>query len=245
MSEWASRRWWQSVTIQPCTHGFEILLDDRPVQTPNGTNLRVPTETLAARVAGEWSLVDGILNPDKLPTTRLSVTAVTLTDSQREIMIGSLLDYLDGDMICYRASGPPDLVHRQRLSWDPVLEHYHNVWGEECVVTIGVMPISQHEGLSRAMRARLNAMNAFELVATNEQVKLTTSLLLVMALRQGWIDSGKTWQLAQLDTSWQRGRWGDDEEDAVRLAGQEEQFLQASAFLTAGQQEDCGALPGS
>jgi len=236
--DWSSRRRWQQVDIQRTATGYEILLDGRPLRTPRGNSLLVPTEMLARGIAGEWSGVQTPPNAASFQMTRLANTALDLTDGGRATMVESLLGYLSSDVICYRASEPPDLVQRQQESWDPILEHYRKDWGVECVITTGIMPVTQPQGLRDAVQSRLIPMNDFELVVMTEQVTLSSSPLLVMALRQGWIGLEETWQRAQLDIDWQRERWGADDEDGLRLAAMQKHFLQASTFLAASLSED-------
>ena len=50
--------------------GFARPLDDRPLRTPAGAPLVVPTEALAAAIAAEWDALEGEIAPDALPLTR-------------------------------------------------------------------------------------------------------------------------------------------------------------------------------
>ncbi len=223
----------QAITVRPRPDGHAILLDNRPMQTPLGHDLLVPTAALARLIASEWPGAERPPDPAAWLMTRLAHTALDLPRSSREAMMDSLLAYLASDVICYRAADPPDLVGRQRNAWDPILARYGRDWGMTCTVTTGIMPINQPKALRDAMRARFVPMNNFILVALKEQVVLTTSLLLAMAQWQGWITPEETWQCSQIDIDWQRERWGADDEDGSRLTAMHGQFLQATAFLTA------------
>ena len=56
--------------------GFGVRLDGRPLRTPAGAPLVVPTEALAAAIAAEWDALDGEIRPERLPFTRAANVAI-------------------------------------------------------------------------------------------------------------------------------------------------------------------------
>ena len=56
-----------------------------------------------------------------MPLTRLVNSAIDgVRGCEREVR-ADIAKYAAGDLLCYRAEGPPELVRRQAEAWDPVL----------------------------------------------------------------------------------------------------------------------------
>ena len=61
---------------RPEAGGFAVALDARPLTTPAGTRLVVPTAALATAIAAEWDALDGAIRPERLPLTRAANSAI-------------------------------------------------------------------------------------------------------------------------------------------------------------------------
>src|ERR1044072_4007134 len=82
---------------------FAILLDNRPVKTPAGNALALPTRALADAVAAEWVAPRERIDPAAMPLTPLvnSITdgfAAAPAPAAEEVA-----KYLGSDLVCYRA----------------------------------------------------------------------------------------------------------------------------------------------
>ena len=61
------------------------------------------------------------IDPRSLPLTGLANAAIDRIAPARETCVANLANYALGDLACYRADGPPDLVARQAELWDALL----------------------------------------------------------------------------------------------------------------------------
>ena len=72
------RRFWREAVAAPVGGGHGVLLDGRPVRTPKGAPLAVPTAALAAAIADEWQAAGPEVRPADLPLTGLANAAIDL-----------------------------------------------------------------------------------------------------------------------------------------------------------------------
>ena len=66
-------RFYQRAQIgEGAENGFPILLDGKPVRTPARELLAAPSKPLAEALAAEWQAQHDVVNPAKMPLTRLA-----------------------------------------------------------------------------------------------------------------------------------------------------------------------------
>ncbi len=116
MSGWKLRRFWTAASVAEADRGFAVYLDGRPVRTPAKAALTVPTDALAERIATEWNVVEGRIDPGAMPFTRSANAAIDKVAHQHAEVADMLAAYGDADLTCYRAGGPEGLVARQSFS---------------------------------------------------------------------------------------------------------------------------------
>jgi len=101
---------------------YTVTLDSRPLATPLGTPLSLPSLPLALFVATEWSNQTKYLQPTQMPFTTLCCTALDqmTIPAVRQGTIDKLLRYLQTDTTCYWADPIEDrILHRkQKNAWD-------------------------------------------------------------------------------------------------------------------------------
>ena len=241
MSEWRPKRFWQDVSVAPCHHdGLAIMLDGRAARTPNGARLVVPTRQLADLIADEWRSQSALIDPRLMPKTRLASEAIDTTPVLRREVIAGLVDYADSDLLCHRAYEPADLVDRQRVAWDPILDWCEIMFGIRPQCRDGVMPIRQQRAIAMTLRTHLEAFGDHHLAALRQLVTLTGSLLLGLAAIHRVDSANGLWCRSRVDETWQRERWGHDQEMDKVEREQRELFLDAAEFAMAldGQQAD-------
>lgn len=232
MTEWKAKRFWTAVDVVEVSGGFTIRLDDRPVKTPLKSDLIVPSRALAQGIAAEWDAQAEVIAPLTMPLTRAANTAIEKVLPHQSGVVDELARYGETDLICYRATGPDSLVARQAAGWDPLLDWARGSLGAGLVPVAGIMPQGQPEAALARLRGHLAAIPAWELVALSEFVTLSGSLILGLAAHRGERAIQELWDLSRIDEIWQQEQWGEDEEEAERIAGNRAAFLQAETYLT-------------
>ncbi len=201
--------------------GFVIMLDAQPLRLPGGKRLRVGTQALAGAVATEWDAAgkgvpDGTVAFDALPMTRLAATQQERVSPGRAAIVTSLLGYVDGELLCYRATHPAELRARQQAEWQPWLDWCASRHGIRLRTTEGVMPVSQPHDASTAMAGVLAAQTDAVLTGLGVLVPVLGGLVLALALAEGVLSPPDATRLALLDELDQLGRWGADREAEAR-----------------------------
>ncbi|MEL7184722.1 MAG: ATP12 family protein [Pseudomonadota bacterium] len=231
MSEWKARRFWKDARVVPVEAGFAVELDGRPVRAPSKTMLAMPSAPLAEAVAAEWDAQEEVILPLTMPLTRAVNTSIDKSIPSRADIVRHLAEYGGSDLLSYRADGPAGLVAQQAATWDPVLDWLATTHGARLAVTTGVMPAAQPETALRALHNRLDAVDPWELTALSEFVTMTGSLALGLCALEGHLTPATAWDASRVDEDWQIAQWGEDEEEAERVAHKKTEFLQAAHYL--------------
>jgi chaperone required for assembly of F1-ATPase len=227
MSEWKAKRFWKAVCVLEDAEGFGIALDDRPVRTPAKRPLIVPTRSLAEAIAVEWDAQEAAINPGTMPFTRTANSALDKVAVQKDEVADMLADYGDADLLCYRATHPDALVARQAAEWDPMLDWAEATLGARLEARAGVMHVPQDPAALALLRARVHALDAFELAAFHDLVSLSGSLILGFAAVAEIRSPKAIWTISRLDEIWQAEEWGQDDDAEAVAAIKEAAFVHA------------------
>lgn len=236
MAEWAPKRFWRSVSVVARDDGFGVMLDTRPLRTPERRELVSPSQTLARLIATEWDAQGEVIAPSMMPMTRMANTAIDRVAAKQAEVAAYLAQYGETDLLCYRAEGPRELADRQAAAWDPLLDWTERTFGARLVATEGVMPVTQSSQALAALAGVLRAQSAFELTALHELVVLSGSLVLGLAAARGDLPAEEVWARSRIDEDWQAAQWGGDEEAEAAAQNRRKGFLSARDFLRAAQE---------
>jgi chaperone required for assembly of F1-ATPase len=227
------KRFYHRAHVEERDGGHAVLLDGRPVRTPAQRVLAAPTRALAEAVAVEWNAQAGVIDPARMPLTRLANVAIDTVAPRPRPVAEEIEKYLGSDLLLYRAEGPEELVERQALLWDPVLGWARDELEARFVLAQGVMPVRQpDEALAAA--ARMIPLDAWRLAAIASVTALTGSALLALALHAGELDADAVWAAAHVDEDWQMAQWGRDALALERRAFRETELRAAAGVLRDG-----------
>lgn len=210
------KRFYQNVGVEPVDDGCLIALDGRPVRTPAGKPLILPAPELAALVAEEWEAQEETIRPHAMPLTQLANTALDRVPGQRPAVHDQILAYAETDTVCYWADSPPELVARQRVEWQPLIEWAAKALGAPLVPTRGIVPVPQSAAVRDGFSAAVARLSDLELAAVAAFASITGSLVIPLAVRAGRLDGPRAFEAALLDETYQVERWGEDSEAAAR-----------------------------
>ena len=210
--------------------GFPVLLDGKPVKTPARRALMAPAQALAEQIAQEWNAQEQVIDPARMPLTRLANAVIDAVAEQTQAVADEVAKYLGSDLLCYRAEAPEGLVVRQTQSWDPVLAWARDALGARFVLIQGVVFAEQPREAVEAARAAVPA-EPWALGAVASITELTGSALLALALSAGALDAATVWAAAHVDEDWQMEYWGRDELALKRRANRYAEFAAAVTVL--------------
>ena len=210
--------------------GRPVLLDGRPVRTPARRTLVGPSRALAEALAAEWNAQDDVIDPGRMPLTRLANAVIDAVADRPQPVAEEVAKYLGTDLLCYRAETPAGLIAKQAQAWDPVLAWARDALGARFVQVQGVIHAAQPEHALAAGRAAI-PQDAWRLGAVSSITTLTGSALIALALAHDALDADAAWQTAHVDEDWQMAQWGRDELALQRRAYRRGEFDAAVTVL--------------
>lgn len=230
MSDWKAKRFWKESGVVEEEGGFGVRLDGRAVRTPAKAALIVPTRALAEAIAAEWNAQEGKIDPGTMPFTRSANAAIDKVARQKSEVAEMLAAYGDSDLVCYRATGPVELIEKQAAAWNPLLDWTESVLSAKLLVVEGVVHVPQDAAALARLRAHVDALDIWALTAFHDLVSLSGSLVIGFAALDGFYPVETLWSLSRVDETWQAEQWGSDEEAEEMAARKQSDFIHAKRF---------------
>lgn len=225
------KRFYRAVAVVPGAVGHEILLDGKPVRTPAKAPLAMPTAALAERIAAEWDVQQGEIEPETMPLTQLANTAIDRLPPRRGQVVAEIAGYAGTDLVCYRAAEPVELAARQAAAWQPLLDWLEARHGARLEIVEGLLPAAQPDASLAAVRAAVAAFDDYRLSALHLATGSAGSAVIALALAEGEIDAEAAFVAATVDELYQIERWGEDAEAADRRVRIQADLRAAADFI--------------
>jgi chaperone required for assembly of F1-ATPase len=230
----AAKRFYKSVGTQSADGGFAVTLDGRHLRSPAGAALLAPTLELAKGIAEEWDAQGETIDAQSMPLMRLMSTAIDRVAAARAQLVDQVVAYAATDLLCYWVEQPADLALRQKAVWQTLLDWADRTYGARLNVTTGIIPVKQPEDALGALRRPVEDTSDFELTALSTATAAASSLVVGLAMLAEEIDAGAAFEAAELDSSFQIERWGEDPEAAQRRDRLRADFKVVERFLYLG-----------
>ena len=109
------RRFYAHTAVEHAAAEFRVTLDGCEVRTPARAVLSTPRRALAEALAAEWEAQKDVIDPSKMPLTRLANTIIDGVVHSAAEVAAEVESYLACDLALYRAERPAGLLERQRL----------------------------------------------------------------------------------------------------------------------------------
>jgi chaperone required for assembly of F1-ATPase len=220
-----------TATVAPSGDGYGVLIDGRPLRTPSGAAMVVPSEKLAAAIAEEWCRAGARPRADAIPLTRVAATALDRFGSTRGAIEEQLLAYAETELLCHRAESPPELVSREHAAWQPLLDWLARRHDALLHAASGVMAKPQDAAALAALKKAVTGLDSWRCAALSVAVAASGSLVIGLALVDGHIDAAAAFDAAELDATFQIEKWGEDSEATTRRRGVRAELDLAARFL--------------
>ena len=223
-------RFYKEVSVDTTDGLHRVLLDGKPVKTPGGAVLALPSSALAQAIADEWRAQDTTINPQTMLLTKLANTAIDRVAPNPPHAREQLLSLAKSDVVCYRAASPSDLVRRQELEWDPLIAWAREHFGAS-LCAADSLTIEQGQMAMDALAASLSKLDAFSLAALYAASSLCGSLVIALALSERTLNPEQAFAAANLDKIYQAERWGWDPQETAKTTAERAELNQISRFL--------------
>ncbi|KAJ2357991.1 chaperone [Coemansia sp. RSA 2618] len=234
----AIRRFWRHVSVGELDGSLVVLLDKRPVKTPDGKPLRISAQqpALAWLVAGEWESQKEFLGAHSLPLTSLVSRAIDgLGDAGvRSDVIDKLLKYFHTDSVCLHDEYPRVLAELQQQHYAPLVEWARSAFGIEIQTTTDMFVLRQAPEAAASLRAHVEGFSALKLAALERAVMTAKSFLIGLALVNQRLSVEDAAQAAQVEATAQTQMWGELENAHDLDNAAMRQILGASACAAIG-----------
>lgn len=223
------KRFYNLVEVKEEEDGFTLTLDGKPVRTPARMLITVQNRTVADALAEEWRVQVDVINPKKMPLTRLVNSAIDGVSASMVQVREEIVRFSGTDLVCYRVDTPQRLVERQTALWDPVIKWAERTFSCRFILAGGIMHVTQPETTLDAIdKAVQNYRDPLELAALHSMTTLMGSCLLALGVGEGFLNPDAAWQAAHLDEDWNIEQWGRDGDAEARRAYRWEEMAAAA-----------------
>jgi chaperone required for assembly of F1-ATPase len=174
------KRFYKTATYNEQSGQYFITLDERPITTPGRHILNTSTESLAKEVCAEWVAQGDDIIPDSMPITQYCYTALDYVSKHRTEITATILNFLNTDLLCYRADKPQELIDKQNAAWDPYLNWFNEYFDQNLETTTGLQALSQDDDAHDKVKAHVDGLDTEQL--TIAQFLTASCGSLIMAL---------------------------------------------------------------
>ena len=207
------RKFWKTVKVKKkSSNSYEILLDENVLKTPMKKKLTIQNSKIAEEIYKEWNQDKNILDTDAMIFYGIISTSIDKFNNNRILYVNEILNFIDTDLICYRAEEPNDLVQWQSKNWDPILLKVEKYINNKIDVFKGIMPLKQNKGIKFKITKFLTKFSDLEIIALHKITNITGSIFLSLCILNNDIIKEKVFELSHLDELWQAENWGYEEE---------------------------------
>jgi chaperone required for assembly of F1-ATPase len=224
------RRFYATATAAAEARGYAVRLDGKPIRTPARRVLAAPTLALAEAIAAEWQAQQDVIDPAKMPLTRLANAIIDGVADAPLPVAEEIAKYLASDLVFYRVGAPPGLAERQEHHWDPILDWARQAFGADFKLGEGVVYVAQPQAALAAAHAAIPE-EPWRLGAVHSITTLSGSALIALAMARGALSADAAWQAAHVDEDWNMAQWGRDEMAMARREFRVAEFQAAATVL--------------
>lgn len=223
------KRFYKTVDVRQVGSRFGIVLDGRPIKTPEREVLATHSAALAEVIAVEWARQGEELGD--MPLTKLANTAIDRVTADRGPALKQIADFAGHDLVCYRSAAPAELAAREAAAWDLPMLWARTQYGLDLQTTTGTLSIPQPGFDASDLAQRLSRADTFVLTGLAAAVPLLKSTVLALAMSDLKIDVAAAHAAAHVDEIFQAEKWGRDADAEKRLAGLLAELEMTNLFL--------------
>ncbi len=230
-----ARRFYTQVEVAPLPDagGYKLLLDGKPLRTPEGAIFRAPDANLATICADEWRAQGAVIVRETLILTHLLFAA---NDDPAGLAIWAQAEwarFAASDLLYYWPEGDPRLVAHCDAHWQPILLWAEDILGTKINRATGLRFAAQDPEFLFSLDRILSAQRPLTQGAMGKLAGLFGSALLALAVARGRLPAAEAFRLSRLDEDYQAEIWGEDSEAVARATALKAEVLAFAPVLTA------------
>eukprot|EP01117_Protostelium_nocturnum_P004404 TRINITY_DN1590_c0_g1_i1.p1 TRINITY_DN1590_c0_g1~~TRINITY_DN1590_c0_g1_i1.p1 ORF type:complete len:324 (-),score=80.52 TRINITY_DN1590_c0_g1_i1:29-1000(-) len=201
-----SNRFYQSVSIRPLIVGKEekwvVALDERIIKTPKEKKLILPSKDLAWAIAVEWESQLSRIRPSSMPLMTLATTALDIVPEKKQMLVDSLLNHLNTDVICVRDPSPEShlIFKKQKELHDPIIKWFSETFQVPPLnINTGFLVNDQPQEIQSKMNYNFINFDDFTLAGLDGLTVSLRSTTLALAVWFGKLSSEEAVRLSMLE----------------------------------------------
>ena len=211
------KKFWKTIEIKKVSSKeFYILLDNTKLKTPLKNELILSNHLIAKEVLKEWDQSSDIINTDDLVFYGLLSTAIDKVREEKNSYINDIINFIDTDLICYRADSPIDLVSHQNKHWDPIILLIEKYINTNVSVFKGVMPSQQSSKVHHRFKNLIVELSDVQISVLHRITNLVGSVFLSLCILKKDLTKKQAFELSFLDELWQAENWGYEEDASAK-----------------------------
>ncbi len=204
---------WKTVQVKENSiNSYEILLDDNILRTPLKKKLIISNAKIAEEIYKEWNQDTNLINTDDMIFYGIISTSIDKIYINRKLYIDEILNFIDTDLICYRAENPNDLAQWQSKNWNPIITKIEKYINNKINVFNGIMPVRQNKVIKHKINKFLTKFSDLEIAVMHRITNITGSIFLALCVLKNDTIKKNIFELSYLDELWQAQNWGYEEE---------------------------------
>lgn len=225
------KRFYKTVEATAEGDDWTVLLDGKIIKTPEMRTLLLPTVYLAQKVVNEWEVQGDVIEPLSMPLTRFANASIDRTASMRRAIIEEICAYGKSDVLCYHVKDPFDLAELQVSEWGPLLDWLSVSHGIRLDTTNEILQIDQSPSSLATLKDAVSFFDEFGLTGLHALTTGSGSIVLGLALAEGYIDCEVALKLSTLEENYQMELWGEDQETLKRQSCLGQEIFNANQFM--------------
>ena len=179
------KRFYKNVAVAQEADSWQVLLDGKKIRTPAGHHLATPSRKLADAIAQEWDAQTDTVRPDTMHLTQLQNTLQDRLAEGHAPWARELEDYLETDLLCYRADAPEEMIARQTAQWQVWLDWFAAKGLTPMPETHALDVVTIPEDVMFWLRQDIASCPGWKLMIWRHVAGLTGSCVLALALAEG------------------------------------------------------------
>ena len=211
------KKFWKKIEIrQSSSKKFHLLLDNKKLTTPMKKELVLPSEILVNEVLREWDQNSDNINIDDLVFYGVLSTAIDKVIIEKDAYVNDIIDFINTDLICYRAESPNDLIALQNKSWNPILLLIEKYIDVKIKVFKGIMPSNQDQKVHTEIKKLISNLSDVQISVLHRITNLIGSIFLSLCILKKDLLKEDAFECSFLDELWQAKNWGHEEDASIK-----------------------------
>lgn len=225
------KRFYSLVDVVERDGSYIILLDQKPVYTPQKKQLLISNKSLAAVAADEWRAQHEKIVPHAMPMTQILMTAQDITHHNRINILAEIVHYIDSDLLCYRAEKNTIHGRKQDDVWGHVIDLLAAHFNLPILVTTDIQMLHQSAALHERIKNIVTGLDDILLTVVHILVQETGSIFLTLSFLHHLIATEQVEDALMLDEAIKAKIYHEDVYGAA--PDQEKKRHSLGLFLTA------------